>query len=403
MDVITRLSDDPTVSSVSLNQRNLLFRRIQYRLAQRMKSRFQTCNPTPHSVARTSFGLGKELQKRHEQKDYDILHLHWLGNNTLSIEEIGQLSVPLVWTLHDQWAFCGAEHYTSPPQPGESASADERFAVNYSIGSRPKHESGVDLNRHTWLRKQRAWCRPIRIVCPSKWIASCARRSSLMAEWPISVIPYPINLDTWSPCDQTLARSLLALPTDRPLILFGAVGGTADQRKGADLLFNALQILRSELADSPLAQLELVVFGQSRPQNIDFGFPIHFCGRLHDDISLRLLYAASDVMVVPSRQEAFGQTASEAQACGTPVVAYRTGGLQDAVDHHVTGVLAEPFDPASLAASIRWVLEDPLRRQELGAAARRRTQRLWDPVRVAGLYAELYSQILEETCHNWHI
>ena len=95
-------------------------------------------------------------------------------------------------------------------------------------------------------------------------------------------------------------------------------------------------------------------------------------------------------MVVPSRQEAFGQTASEAHACGTPVVAFNTGGLPDIVDDRVTGVLAEPFVPASLAASISWVLEDLTRLHSLGAAARKRAERLWAPRRIASLYEKVY-------------
>jgi glycosyltransferase involved in cell wall biosynthesis len=149
------------------------------------------------------------------------------------------------------------------------------------------------------------------------------------------------------------------------------------------------------VADTPLEQLELVVFGQSRPaQPPDLGFPINYSGSLHDDLSLRLLYAAADVMVVPSRQEAFGQTASEAHACGTPVVALTTGSPVDIVDHHITGALAQPFHPLSLAATIRWVLEDPQRRLQLGAATRQRAERLWDPARVMGLVAGVYRQVL---------
>lgn len=58
-----------------------------------------------------------------------------------------------------------------PPLLGESASSDERFAAGYSRASRPAHEIGPDLNRRTWLRKRRAWRRPIHIVWPSHWLA----------------------------------------------------------------------------------------------------------------------------------------------------------------------------------------------------------------------------------------
>jgi glycosyltransferase involved in cell wall biosynthesis len=144
-----------------------------------------------------------------------------------------------------------------------------------------------------------------------------------------------------------------------------------------------------------------VVFGQSRPaQPPDLGFPIHTSGPLHDDLSLRLLYAAADVFVIPSRQDNLPNTGLEAHACGTPVVAFATGGLVDIVDHQITGALAQPFDPHSLAAAIRWVLEDPQRRRQLGAAARQRAERLWDPARVAGLYAEVYGQALERGLQN---
>jgi len=390
MRVVTKRTDDPTVIGGPA-ARNALLRRLHPRLARLARRGFRTGNPTLHSIALPATGLGDELQRRHRQGEADLVHLHWLGDATLSIEEIGRLSMPLVWTLHDQWAFCGAEHYTSPPAPGEVTSSDRRFAAGYSAASRPSHEAGPDLNRRTWWRKHRAWRRPIQIVCPSTWLADCARRSALMATWPITVIPHPIDLTTWAPLERSQARALLQLPQDRPLVLFGADGGTADPRKGADLLLEGLQRLRMQVAGTPLEALELVVFGQGRPaQPPELGFPIHYAGRLHDDLSLRLHYCAADVMVVPSRQEAFGQTASEAHACGIPVVAFRTGGLTDIVIDRSTGALAEPFDPASLAAAIRWVLEEPQRLLQLGAAARERAEALWAPDRVAELYAEVY-------------
>jgi glycosyltransferase involved in cell wall biosynthesis len=394
MRVITQLLDDHTVVGGLPSGQNPISRRLQSRLVQLASRGFTTGNPTHHSLACIATGLAKELRQRHHQGLVDLVHLHWLGNSTLSIEEIGRLPTPLIWTLHDQWAFCGAEHYTSPPLLGDAESPDERFSDSYSSASRPFHETGPDLNRRTWLRKRRSWRKPIHIVCPSHWLADCVRRSTLMGHWPVSVIPYPINLNVWAPCNQVQCRVLLGLPTERPLVLFGAMGGSADPRKGADLLFDALKCLHSQVVDTPLEQLELVVFGQSRPvQPPDLAFPIHYTGPLHDDISLRLLYAAADVFVIPSRQDNLPNTGIESHACGTPVVAFATGGLVDIVDHHITGALAQPYDSLSLAAAIRWVLEDPLRRHQLGVSARQRAERIWDPNRVARLYGEAYSQV----------
>jgi glycosyltransferase involved in cell wall biosynthesis len=396
MRVISKVSDDPSVIGGPPDVTGSFWqgpvgRRIHPRLSRQTRRGLLTGNPNLHSIAWPTTGLGQELQHCHHKGQADVVHLHWLGDSTLSIEEIGHFSMPLVWTLHDQWAFCGAEHYTTPPGPGESCSTDMRFSAGYTPDNRPCHEAGPDLNRRTWLRKRSAWSRPIHIVCPSTWLADCARRSALMADWAISVIPYPLDLQKWAPSDQRQARALLNLPQDRPLVLFGADGGTRDPRKGADLLLQALQMLRADVTGTALEPLELVVFGQSRHAHApDLGLPVHYSGRLHDDLSLRLLYAAADVFVIPSRQDNLPNTGIEAHACGTPVVAFRTGGLIDIVDDRITGALAEPFDPASLAASIRWVLEDLPRRKTLGATARQRSERLWDPGRVASMYADLY-------------
>ena len=75
-------------------------------------------------------------------------------------------------------------------------------------------------------------------------------------------------------------------------------------------------------------------------------------------------------------------------------MAFNTGGLPDIVVDRVTGALAEPFEPASLTAAIRWVLDDPQRRQALGAAARERAERLWNPARVAEMHAVVYERTM---------
>jgi glycosyltransferase involved in cell wall biosynthesis len=154
-------------------------------------------------------------------------------------------------------------------------------------------------------------------------------------------------------------------------------------------LLEALEYLRGEVDD-----LELVVFGQLAPCDPpDLGFPIHYAGHLYDDLSLRVLYSALDALVVPSRQEAFGQTASESHACGTPVVAFELGGLPDTVVHEKTGYLARPFETDDLAKGIKWVLAHS-KDNALGYEARRVAEGRFAPRQIAGQYIKVYERAL---------
>jgi glycosyltransferase involved in cell wall biosynthesis len=129
---------------------------------------------------------------------------------------------------------------------------------------------------------------------------------------------------------------------------------------------------------------------------LDLGFPIHFMGHLHDDVSLRLLYSAADSVVIPSRQDNLPNVGVEAHACATPVVAFDVGGLPDIVEHGKTGYLAKAFDTTDMAAGLKWVLEDEIRHLDLRAAARRRAERLWSYEAVAPQYMAVYAEAIKQ-------
>lgn len=324
--------------------------------------------------------LPSHWPRRINQHTADLVHLHWVNNEMLSIEDIARLRKPLAWTLHDMWAFCGAEHYTD----------DARWKSGYTAQNRGSGAAGLDIDRWVWGRKCRAWQRPIDIITPSRWLADCVRESRLMRDWPVTVIPNAIDTAAWTPVARPLARELLQLPPDAPLVAFGALGGAADPRKGFDLLQAALPLLRRALPE-----LELVVFGQMTPrQPPDMGFPTHYSGHLHDDLSLRVLYSAVDAFVIPSRQDNLPNTGLEALACGTPVVAFDTGGLPDIVQHHYNGFLAEAFDPASLAAGLEWILTDRERHARLRRQAREGAVARFSPAVIAARHQEAYRQAI---------
>ncbi len=337
----------------------------------------KTKNSVIHSPSIFSSRWIKEINK----SDADIIHLHWIQQEMLSISDIKKIRKPIVWTLHDMWAFCGAEHYTY----------DERWKKGYTKNNRPNYEKGFDLNLWTWKRKKKFWRKPLQLTSPSNWLASCARESELMRSWPIEVIPHPINSKKWRNFDKNIARKNLNLPSNIPLLLFGAIDGGNDPRKGFNLLLEAINHLKE---NKNFEDLQLVVFGQRKPKKLPvFNYPVHFMGHLYDDLSLSNLYSSADVMIVPSRQEAFGQTALEANSCGTPVVAFDIGGLSDIVEHKKTGFLAKPFNTISLSDGISWSL-NMRHNKEFKNYIIEKTKSQFSEKKVAKNYIKLYQKIL---------
>jgi glycosyltransferase involved in cell wall biosynthesis len=312
----------------------------------------------------------------------DVVHLHWVAGGFLRIEDIVRIKAPIVWSLHDMWPFTGGCHYD------ENCGSFRQQCGDCKVLQSPKSK---DLSRRIYQRKQAAFQqkKDITLVGLSRWLADEAMASSLFSAEQVVNLPNPIDTQVFAPFDPVAARNLLNLPQDKKLILFGAMGATSDPRKGYIELSQALQQLQTQDA-------ELVVFGASQPQkDAEFPQPAYYLGRLHDDVTLRVLYSAADVMVVPSLQEAFGQTASEAMACGTPVVAFGATGLLDIVDHQKNGYLAEPFDVKDLAKGIDWVLEHNAP-ESLSVSAINKIRNCFDYKVVAPKYIELYRSVLKK-------
>jgi glycosyltransferase involved in cell wall biosynthesis len=324
-----------------------------------------------------------------KQIDPDIVHLHWICNGFLQIETLAKLNKPLVWTMHDMWAFTGGCHY---------AGDCDRYTKSCGACPHLKSTNERDLSYSTWQRKAKAWSHlNLTIVSPSSWLAQCAHRSPLFERANIKVIPHGLDLKKYQQIEKQIARSLLHLPQDKQLILFGAVTGTGDRRKGFDLLKAALQALKQSGWQD---KTELVVVGGVNANHLaDLGYPVRCLGQFTDDIALSIAYSAADVTVVPSVQEAFGQMASESLACGTPAVAFNATGLMDIIDHQQNGYLAAPFAVQDLARGIAWVLEDGERHQQLCQDARQKAEQEFSLELQAKRYLSLFNEILHENCH----
>ncbi|NEP18056.1 MAG: glycosyltransferase [Leptolyngbya sp. SIO4C1] len=312
----------------------------------------------------------------------DVINLHWINAGFLQIETIARLKKPLVWTLHDMWAFTGGCHYT------QSCDRYEKMC-----GACPQLGSSrtQDLSRRIWQRKAKTLQGlDLTIVTPSQWLKACAESSTLLKDKRIDCIPNGLDPALYRPFDKQAARAALRLPADQQLILFGSLKATSDRRKGFHLLQTALQ----QLSQSLRHRVELVVFGASEPeQPPEFGFKTHYLGSFSDDLSLMLIYSAADAFILPSVQENLANTVMEALACAVPCVAFEIGGMPDMIEHQSNGYLAKPYEADDLANGIAWVLEDSGRHQALSERARAKVISEFTLENQASRYHSLFEAI----------
>jgi glycosyltransferase involved in cell wall biosynthesis len=311
----------------------------------------------------------------------DIVHLHWICGGLMRIEDIVKIKAPIVWSLHDMWAFTGGCHYDN------FCGAYEKECGNCKVlGS---HKSD-DLSSRVFERKRKSFAKieDLTILGLSSWLYVASKNSTLFKDKKHICLPNSLNTSVFKPFDKDSARELWNLPRDKKLILFGAINATSDRRKGFKELYQALQKLTIE-------DTELVIFGSSKPkETLDFPFKIHYLGHIHDDVSLVTLYSSVDVMVVPSLQENLSNAIMESLSCATPVVSFDVGGNSDMIEHERNGYLAKAFETDDLAKGIEWVLNDP-NYDKLCKNAREKVLREFDSKVVARKYIELYEEILK--------
>lgn len=328
------------------------------------------------------FNLAKILL----DKKYDIINLHWINAGFLSVEIIGKIKTPIVWTLHDSWAFTGGCNI-----PYEC----KKYEVKCEHCGQLKENNCFDFAKYIFQRKMKTYNSLMTIVCPSQWLADCTKKSALLSRNDVRVIPNGIDIKMYQPQDKIFSRKLLGVNIEKKLILFGAMNAASDKNKGFSYLYQAIQRVYEKKENKD--EIEIIVFGSKKPQEVlDFGFKVTYIGRLYDDISLSILYSAADVMVVPSKSENLPNVILEALACGTPCAGFNIGGIPDLIEHKQNGYLAQAYDINDLADGIEYVLEDTNRWEIMSKNARQKVVNNFDLHIIAKKYDDLYKEILSK-------
>ncbi|MDF7799796.1 glycosyltransferase [Pontiellaceae bacterium B1224] len=314
----------------------------------------------------------------------DVVHLHWINAEMISIRQISKIEKPLVWTFHDMWPICGSEHYVDGQRYGDV------YKKKPSNSFKGKIMEFVRCS--TWKRKKKHLVQlNFSIITPGNWMTKCAQESSLFGHLPSKTIFNSLNLEAFAPQDTKVrCREKLGLPLGKKIILFGAYN-VSDKRKGGDLLQEALRLLQH------MDDLVVVVFGRDGKEQLA-DLETIWLGRIEGDEAMAEVCNCADVVCVPSRQETFGQTASEPLACGVPVVAFNATGLKDVVDHKVNGYLAEPYDPVDLARGLEWVLvkkeQDSVGYDGLCFEARKKTEQCFSMEHIAQQHIDVYNKAI---------
>jgi glycosyltransferase involved in cell wall biosynthesis len=277
----------------------------------------------------------------------DVVHMHWVAHFVdyrLFFRDTPK-GQPFVWTLHDMNAITGGCHHSW---------SCRHFTEQCGMCPQFNRPAPTDFSHAAWKRKRRAY-RDLaqtrhRIVTPSRWLAGEVKRSSLMGNLDVEVIPYGLDTEAFQPRDRFLARQMLGVPAEARVLLFVAQW-LGDSYKGMATLVEALERLKHD------RDLFLLVLGRGEAVE-KCQIPSRFLGSISEDERLSLVYSAADLFLLPSLEDNFPNTALEALACGLPVVGSNVGGIPEIVREAETGVLFERGNAEALAQAIQRVLPE---------------------------------------------
>ncbi len=296
---------------------------------------------------------GSDVSSMPEVCDADVIMLGWFCQGLLSLSglrKLGRLGKPIVWTMHDMWAFTGICHYSL----GCTRYTGE---CGHCPFLRKIMQSDTDLSHRVWKRKMDVYNEvPIHFVSVSHWLADKAMSSSLLKGRNVTMIQNPHPIDDFIP--ERGHENLIVMGAHR----------LDDPIKGLEHAITALNLVYEEVPDAKAA-----FFGRIKNSHIlsRLKMPYTLEGTLGPE-ALRALYSRASVVLSAADYETSGNTLIEGMASGAVPVSFDQGGQTEIIDHLTTGYLAHHPDTNDLARGIRWALKADIPPQTLHMAAKNR-------------------------------
>jgi glycosyltransferase involved in cell wall biosynthesis len=311
------------------------------------------------------FGTRKKIDAI-QPSDFDLVHIHNLHGHWLSLHAIHRLCnrMPVVWTLHDEWAATrGIPYDLTRVLTSAEARRHARWVIPLVLCY-----SGIHSKK--WRQILGATLPAVsRFISPSKYIYDLTIGSGPFEPIQFARIPYGLTLldEPAMDADQDGARLRLGLPKHGPVVLLVAAQ-LWSPFKGMSFGIEALERTCGRIRNA--TRLKVLLHGRGaerlarsvgRCANVVTGFATN-----SEDLALS--FRAADVVLQPSIADNFPYVVLEALACRRPVIAFRIGGMPEMIGFNERGLLAHPFKAHEMSTCLMALLDNEAYRASLGAA-----------------------------------
>lgn len=307
----------------------------------------------------------------------DIIHLHNIHGYYINIkilfEFLSTLEIPIVWLLHDQWAFSPHAAYFDVKDDDELPKANSKSDQRKEY---PRSYANRSYKNYLLKKELFTSVKDMTIVTPSKWLADLTQRSFLN-KYPIKVIHNGIDLNLFKPTINNFKYDMKIY--EKRMIL--GVASEWDERKGLKD-FN-------ELAEKLDSQYQIVLVGIDKKKDsvCDRIISINRTNNIKELIDI---YSSADVFINPTMQDNFPTTNIEALACGTPVITYNTGGSPEAIDE-LCGIVTERGNLAEMTKAISRIFDGTYNRKSCVSRSK-----IFDKEKVYSKYLILYNSLISK-------
>jgi glycosyltransferase involved in cell wall biosynthesis len=300
-----------------------------------------------------------------------------------------QLEKPVVWTLHDQWAFTGGCHYSSGCH-NFIESCQNCPQLNKTSHDIP-HIAHKQKIEHINNKK-------ITFVSPSRWLAECARKANVTKNMRVEVIPNSVEIDIFTPFPKKEAKINLNIKPNIVTLLFGSIS-SKEKRKGYKELIKVIQYCsRNQYVKNLIGtnKISLLTFGEIDEEIKKVGIPIVSFGFIQSDDKLAQVYSAADAFLLPSLEDNFPNTILEAMSCGTPCITFSVGGLPELIQNGFNGYMVPCFDINIFGEKVINIVKNPAKRKQMGTNCRELIEKKYQLKHQAIKYIELYEDLIRQ-------